>query len=398
MTQPHRSLISATALLTLCLSPPAAAQDSREAEIAAKQAEKAKGLKVYVPSTAERIITNFEREAIERPSGPFPFLDSPYRGGGFTFGAGYRQFFGDASSWDIKGAYSIKAYKLIETGVYTPVGTHGRTGLRVGWIDATQVAFYGLGINTLPEARANFRLKETYAEGILAFRPKRWIVLDGAVAYEDYTTEEGLGSAPSIETVYTPITAPGLGASPAYLHAQATAGIDWRQASPAYARSGGFYGVTLHDYADQDDVFSFRRLDADVVQHVPILRDTWVLSFHARMETTLDDDDVVPYFLLPSLGSGKSLRAYSSWRFRDRHSLLGQAEFRWIPNRLGMDMALFYDAGKVASRREDLDFDNIQKDWGLGVRFHLPAYTFLRLEAARGAEGWHFVFSSSAAF
>jgi outer membrane translocation and assembly module TamA len=63
-----------------------------------------------------------------------------------------------------------------------------------------------------------------------------------------------------------------------------------------------------------------------------------------------------------------------------------------------MDMALFYDAGKVASRREDLDFDNIQKDWGLGVRFHLPAYTFLRLEAARGSEGWHFVFASSAAF
>jgi len=399
MTQSHRSLIAAAALLALCLSPPAAAQDTREAEIAAKQAEKAKGLKVYVPSTAERIITNLEREAIVSPSGPFPYLDSPYRGGGFTLGAGYRQFFGDASSWDIKGAYSLKAYKLIETGTYTPLGAHGRMGFRVGWIDAPQVAYYGLGINTIPEARANFRLKETYAEGILAFRPRRWIVVDGALAYEDYTTVEGRGSAPSIETIYTPFTAPGLGASPAYLHAQGTLGIDWRSASPSYARSGGFYGVTLHDYADQDDVFSFRRLDADVVQHVPIFRDTWVLSFHARMESTLDDDDVVPYFLLPSLGSGRTLRAYPSWRFRDRHSALGQAEFRWIPNRLGMDWALFYDVGTVASRREDLvDFDDIQKDWGIGVRFHLPAYTFLRLEAARGSEGWKFVFASSAVF
>ncbi len=386
-------------LLTLILGAafPARAQDSREAEIAAKQAEKAKSLKPYVPSRAERTIAGFRREALEQPSGPFPYLDSPYRGGGFTLGAGYRQFFGDASSWDVKGAYSLKAYKLIEAGAQTPLGAHGRVGLRVGWLDAPQVAYFGLGIDTVREARANFRLKETYAEGILAFRPKRWIVLDGGLAYEDYTTEEGRGSAPSIETIYTPVTAPGLGASPVYLHAQATAGIDWRP-SPAYARTGGFYGVTLHNYADQDDVFSFRRLDADVVQHIPILRDTWVLSFHGRLETTLDDDDVVPYFLLPSLGSGRSLRAYSSWRFRDRHSLLGQAEFRWIPNRLGMDMALFYDAGKVASRREDLDFDNIQKDWGLGVRFHLPAYTFLRLEGARGSEGWHFVFSSSAAF
>ena len=122
------------------------------------------------------------------------------------------------------------------------------------------------------------------------------------------------------------------------------------------------------------------RLDADVVQHLPIFRDVWVLSFHGRVETTLDDDDVVPYFLMPSLGSGRTLRAYRSWRFRDRHSMLGQAEFRWIPNRLGLDMALFYDAGKVTSRREDLDFEGLKSDWGIGVRFHLPAYTFLRLD------------------
>ena len=140
------------------------------------------------------------------------------------------------------------------------------------------------------------------------------------------------------------------------------------------------------------------RLDADVVQHLPIFRDVWVLSFHGRVETTLDDDDVVPYFLLPSLGSGRTLRAYRSWRFRDRHSILGQAEFRWIPNRLGLDMALFYDAGKVTSRREDLDFEGLKSDWGIGVRFHLPAYTFLRLEAARGSDGWKLVFASSAAF
>jgi hypothetical protein len=397
MTQPHRSLIAATALFALCLSPPAAAQDSREAEIAAKQAEKAKSLKVYVPSAAERIITNFEREAIISPSGPFPFLDSPYRGGGFTLGAGYRQFYGDASFWDIKGAYSIKNYKLIETSTRVPLGAHGHAGLRAGWRDAPQVAYYGLGIDTVPEARANFRLKETFFDGFVALRPQRWIVLDGTASYEDYTIEEGAGSAPTIEDVYNPVTAPGLGSSPTYLHTQGTVGIDWRR-SPAYARSGGFYGVTFHNWADQDDVLTFSRFDADLVQHVPILRDTWVFSFHARMESTIGDDDVVPFFLLPALGSGSTLRAYSSWRFRDRHSLLGQAEFRWIPNRLGMDMAIFYDAGKVASRREDLDFDNIKSDWGLGVRFHLPMYTFLRLEAAKGSEGWNLVFSSSAVF
>jgi outer membrane translocation and assembly module TamA len=61
-------------------------------------------------------------------------------------------------------------------------------------------------------------------------------------------------------------------------------------------------------------------------------------------------------------------------------------------------MAFFYDAGKVANRREDLDFNNLKTDWGIGARFHGPAATPLRLEAARGSEGWRLVISAGPAF
>ena len=30
------------------------------------------------------------------------------------------------------------------------------------------------------------------------------------------------------------------------------------------------------------------------------------------------------------------------------------AEWRWIPSRLGLDMALFYDTGKVTPRFDDI--------------------------------------------
>jgi hypothetical protein len=396
MIYPHRSLIAATALLALSLSPPAAAQDSREAEIAAAQAEKAKDLKPYIPTTAERVIANFRREAIEAPSGPFPFFHNAMSGGGFTLGAGYRQFFGDASFWDVKGSWTFKNYKLLETSMRVPFADHSAVHFRVGWRDAPEAPYYGLGMDTVKEDRANYIWQQTIAEALVMLRPRKWIVMDGLLAYEDYTIDPSQ-APPSIETIYTPVTAPGLGISPTYLHTQGTLGIDWRP-FPNYARSGGFYGVTYHNYSDSDDVVSFDKLDVDLIQHIPILRDTWVLSFHARVETTLHDDDLVPFFMLPSLGSGRTLRAYSSWRFRDRHSILGQAEFRWIPNRLGMDWALFYDAGKVTARREDLDFDGLKNDYGIGVRFHLPAFTFLRIEGARGSEGWNVVFSSGAVF
>jgi len=52
----------------------------------------------------------------------------------------------------------------------------------------------------------------------------------------------------------------------------------------------------------------------------------------------------------------------------------------------------------VASRREDLDFDGLKTDFGVGARFHGPTNTPLRIEVARGNEGIRLVFAAGAAF
>jgi len=121
-------------------------------------------------------------------------------------------------------------------------------------------------------------------------------------------------------------------------------------------------------------------------------------SLRGRLQSTLGDSDQVPYFLLPSLGSGSTLRGYRSWRFRDRHGLLAQGEWRWIPNRMALDMAFFYDAGMVAPRLDAVALDRFVHDFGVGIRFHGPLSTPLRVEIARGAEGLHLVFAAGAAF
>jgi outer membrane translocation and assembly module TamA len=74
------------------------------------------------------------------------------------------------------------------------------------------------------------------------------------------------------------------------------------------------------------------------------------------------------------------------------------AEFRWIPNPFGFDMALFYDAGKVTSRRRDLNFKGLKSDVGIGARFHGPFSTPLRIELAVGNEGWKLVVAANAVF
>jgi len=119
---------------------------------------------------------------------------------------------------------------------------------------------------------------------------------------------------PSIEEKYTPVTAPGLRTNPTYFHSIAFGGLDWRPAR-GYARTGGFYEVRYHNFAGVDHTTSFNRMDTEVIQHIPILRETWVLSLRGRMQTTLDGD--VPYLMMPALGSGSTLRAYHSRRFSD---------------------------------------------------------------------------------
>lgn len=373
-------------------------QDSRAALLEAEAAEKATRLRPYTLNSAERKFLEFKDDLIGSPSGLYPMFGSVYGGGGFTAGAGYRWFYGDRTHWDVKGLLSAKAYKLIEVSTDSLGHSRGRLDLhaRAGWRDATQVAFHGLGIDSA-EDRTNFRMKQSYAAGELEFRPVWPLVLGGALGVEDFTLEEGRGSAPSIEEVFTPVTAPGLGDSPFYLHAFAAAAIDTRP-GPGYARRGGLYALSYHNYADRDSTYSFDRVDAEIAQHIPIVRENWVLSFHGLLQTTLDDDDQVPYFLLPALGSGDTLRGYSGWRFRDRHSVLATGEFRWIPSRLAIDMAIFYDTGQVAADLNDIQRRRFKSNVGVGVRFHGPFATPLRIELARGSEGFHLVFAGSAAF
>jgi hypothetical protein len=387
-------------MIWLAQSAVLAQQQTRAASIVEAQAAKAQRLEPYVPGKAERIAVNLKKHFFESPEGFYPWFDSVYSGGGFTAGAGYRNFYGDRTFWNARGLYSIKAYKLAELTTESLGLAQGRVDLRAagGFRDATQVAFYGVGHETDPDARSNFRLKQAYVAGAFRGRGPGPFFVDFSLAYEDFRLEGGTATtSPSIESMYTPATAPGLGDSPEFVHIAWTGGIDSRP-SPDYARRGGLYAIAYDSYYDPDHTYTFDRLQAEVVQHVPILRENWVVSLHGVARATLDEDYTVPYFLLSALGSGSTLRAYPSWRFRDRHSLLVSGEWRWIPSRLFLDMAIFYDAGKVAGRLEDLNFKDLKHDAGVGVRFHGPLTTPLRVDVAKGSEGLNVVFSGSAAF
>ena len=269
-----------------------------------------------------------------------------------------------------------------------------------GWREATQVGFYGLGTDTSKDDRTNYDFQQPYGIGhssrILPTR--RLLMLRGGVELSQWSQRPGQGSSRRSKPCTRPQTLPGLGAKATYLHTQGTVGFDWRT-SPGYSRRGGFYGVTLHDYTDRDKAFGFQQVDYEAIQHFPILREAWVISLRglrARRRSTRTISRSRSSCCRRS-AAARRCAAISSWRFRDRNSLLLQAEWRIMVNRF-LDTAFFYDAGKVAARTADLDLNGLKSDFGFGVRFHGPFATPLRVELARSREGLALVFASSAAF
>lgn len=395
---PDATLSSSTA--DAATSPQGSDPGSRQAAIEEQQAKKDTALHPYTPNKAEKI---FQRVDTILEGGTLrwhPFLEPAYSGGGFTLGVGHATYVSGYNYIDVRGSYSITGYKRAEVEFVAPrlFNRRGHLSAVGGWREATQVGFYGFGTNSDVDDRTNYLFRQPYANALLTLFPARKILmLRGGAEFTQWDQRPGEGTFPSVETKYTPATLPGLGAKVTYLHTRGTVGIDWRT-SEGYTRRGGFYGVTLHDYSDRDDQFGFRMVEYEAIQHVPLLREAWVLSFRARAQTVDEKNgQQAPFFMLPSLGGGSTLRAFSSWRFRDENSLLLQGEWRIMVNRY-LDLAFFYDAGKVAPRRKDLDLDNLKDDFGVGLRFHGPFATPVRIELARSREGLGFVFSSSAAF
>jgi hypothetical protein len=196
-----------------------------------------------------------------------------------------------------------------------------------------------------------------------------------------------LASAGSLGLTVPP---PGLSARPMFAHGFATLGYDTRL-SPDYTRRGRFVEGEVHGYSDvSGEEPSFGRFEGTVEQYVPTHGERGVFGVSARTWLSLSDNvRAVPFYLTPTLGGGDLLRAYPSYRFRDRHALLLAAQYRWAVHKM-LDLAGTYEAGKVAPTIGGLDFDNMAQSIAIGVRAHTQKTGLFRADVAYGREGFGF--------
>lgn len=386
--------------LALCISAASAfAQNPPETRAEAdrqRREEKKETTEAYRPNVVERAIDYAEDKAIfliDR-EGFYPKLGSLSVASGFAYGAGFRDrdLFGRRGSFDLWAAASIQRYWALHAGFSLPALAHNKL-LVEGWADTRDNAaddFFGIGPDSRRDNHTKFSLRTSDIGARVGVRPASVLLVGGQLDFTPTRARRSRNTElPSIGEVFDPAQAPGLGADADFLQSTAFVEVDYRQ--PKNARQGGFYRVELTHVDDRTaDRFTFNRATADLRQYFGFLAGRRVIATRLFATTSeAADGREVPFYLMPALGGNDNLRGFRNYRFRGPHALLLSAEYRW-EIWSGLDGALFYDAGKVATRRSDLDVSDLERAYGFGFRFNTDNGVVFRVDAAFGSrDGKH---------
>jgi hypothetical protein len=384
-------LIASGALPAPDQEPATRAEALRQARLARQTT-----LAPYQPNALERGMAVAEGRLLPwfQRDGLYGKFGSLTTGSGTAVGFGYRDrsLVNGLGSLNLWVAGSMKRYWAADAAVHYPLvpGDEIAIDVHARRYAYPREQFFGVGPDSARRAASSYTHRGDAFGAEVVARPARPVRVGGGVGVLRPRIDPGRDSSlPSIEQQFLEFEAPGLTGQPDFLRSTAFLEYDYRR--PLNARRGGYYRLDLARYDDRDGGgFSFSRTTLDLRQFVSILAERRVFAGRLWMATTDPiDGGAVPFYLMPALGGNDTLRGFRQVRFRGPHALLLQGEYRW-EIWSGLDAALFYDAGKVANRRADLNLRDLERDYGFGFRFNTDNGVIIRVDAAFGSrDGKH---------
>lgn len=303
-------------------------------------------------------------------------------------------------------------------------------------ISLNDLEFFGLGNQTVLAGDSVFGMSQTIVGGSVIKPVFEWpairklnLSLLGEVngRFVDIRGKRGL-SAPSIETVYTDATAPGLSSQPGFV--QFSEGLRIRPVIGDHLQLN--YLANFQQYiAPSDSTNSFRRWTLDLnhtfflygyTHSAPKNTDTIgpnscapggencpAISYSRNLngslgvrllvsESIASATSAVPFYFQPTLGGSDingamALGSYRDYRFRAPNVLLLQENFEhsiWGP----FGLKLTADEGRVALTRGDLGFSHLKHSFAGGLTLRAGAFPMVNLMFAWGGpEGHHNIFT-----
>jgi outer membrane protein assembly factor BamA len=386
---------SVLCVLAFLAGPASGQTDSRMAQIAAQQAQKATQLVPYEANKVERGLNWFKEhdplEVLASGIGGFrPRIGSLGAGSGFAVGLEFYRV-GLGVSFRTGARTTFFGDRKLDLEFAAPRISGGRYFAQFYAVhhDYSRLSYYGPGADSEKTGHTDFRLEDTATDLTLGMRPTKHLELGATAGYVINNVGRGTDERfASTDAVYSPAQAPGIDAQASFLRTGAYAQFDSRD-NPDGPRHGGNYFAQFADYRDRTfGVSHFQRLDLEAQRYFAILNDRKVFALRAKSTLTYRTAGrEVPFYMQPSLGGADDLRGYRPYRFRDNNLIVVNGEYRWEVFS-GLDASIFGDAGRVFSHKWQAPLSNLESDLGFGLRFNARNKTFLRLDVGFSHEGF----------
>jgi outer membrane protein assembly factor BamA len=324
--------------------------------------------------------------------------------GWISAGPGYRRTLLDGRArLDMSAAVSWNYYTMGQAAFELPHLAHDRLSLAVQarYQDSLAIDYFGLGNQSQKSDQTAYRFKNFDVLASGRVQANRWLAFEGRVGWiprPDLSAAAGRVTVPNTIDRFSEATAPGITDQPALVHGDVSIVADSRDHA-GHPTDGGLYRATVAEYSDREGgAFSFRRYEVEATQFVPLGTRKWILGLHAwGVFSNTSDGATVPFYLMPTIGGKNTLRGFYSYRFHDNDMAVGNVESRWALL-THMDLAVFSDMGTVAHVVSDLNFHDVRRSYGGGIRFHNATSTLLRIDAGHSTEGWRLYFVMSDPF
>lgn len=386
---------------------------TRQEQLEQERLRKAEMLKPEVPTKAEKLFDRFgATDMFGKLTGTFPGLrlrvGQLVTGSGFALGPEYYR--PDLATGNVVFrtglSASIRRYYKIDSYLGFPHISSNRFAAEIYAMhfDAPQMPYFGPGRTTRREARTSYRKEETSLDFKTGWRPTRRTLLIG-VTGGVLAINTGPGKDrrfPNIDERFQAFenfsavaqpgqfagTVPGLRDQTNYLRGGVFLDIDNRDL-PGDPHKGTHIESSFTYYKDRDyGLYTFRRLEFSAEEYIPFLNRKRVIALRAKTQLSYrNPGQIVPFYVQPTLGGSDDLRGFNQFRFYDNNLVVTNAEYRWevFP---ALDMAAFFDAGKVFNRMAEFDLRHAAVAYGLGFRLKTRESVAVRLDVGRSREGY----------
>ncbi|MCU1282536.1 MAG: outer membrane protein assembly complex, YaeT protein [bacterium] len=232
----------------------------------------------------------------------------------------------------------------------------------------------------------------------LRLRPQPWLGLFAtfATGIKRFDNGDRVGGDPGVAFVYDPTTIAGFVHGTTFVRAGTGFVLDLRDGS-ARASSGVLVQASFdYTHGIDGDVSSYERLRALALVPINLWAHTHVLRLQAATAVTWQNQELVPFSELPTLGGPDDLRGFRFQDFRDYTSFYATAEYRW-PLWMWVDGALFVDYGGVFGRGyAGFGARRMQPDVGVGMHVVTRGNFHFRAQLGYGfGEGVNFSLSGT---